>query len=202
MGISRPLGLHSTAQISTNKEVFRMIEAYHIFNETVANSSILVPMAHEMLKHEWNLQHDPTISSQNWWVNLSIMLHKAHQTLKQWHRKLCRSIQQEAIQHYTGLQKRNTMNTERRTYAILQFGPSHRKADQAIAIMLQLSIVSAIPMPFQHLGPHAVLFWVLNFKPHSSTKQYPGFRANEEASGEDNDADELCFGALFRDLGR
>ena len=80
--------------------------------------------------------------------------------------------------------------------------PSHRKADQAIAITLQLSIVSAIPMPFQHLGPHAVLFWVLNFKPHSSTKQYPGFRANEEASGEDNDTDALCFGALFRDLGR
>ena len=59
------------------------------------NSSIIAPMAHEMLKHRCNLQHGPTTffkKSVDKFV--STILHKAQQMLKQGHRKLCRSIQQ------------------------------------------------------------------------------------------------------------
>ena len=68
MWSSGTLGLQSIAQTSTNKQVFRMIQAYQFFNKPVPSSSILMPTAHEMPKHQWNLQHGPTTFSQNWFV--------------------------------------------------------------------------------------------------------------------------------------
>ena len=69
--ISRMLGLQSIAQTSTNKQMFRMIQAHQFFNEPGPNSSIIVPMAHETLKHQCNLQHGLTTFFQNWFVNSS-----------------------------------------------------------------------------------------------------------------------------------
>ena len=45
------------------------------------------------------------------------------------------------------------MNTECLTCAICKLGPRHRKADHAIAILLDLNIMFAIPMVFDHRGP-------------------------------------------------
>ena len=64
MGISCTLGLQSIAQTSTNTQEECIIQAYHLFNAPVPNSSILVPMAHEMLQPQCNLQHSLTTSSQ------------------------------------------------------------------------------------------------------------------------------------------
>ena len=44
----------SPAQSSTRKQRFLMIQAYQFFNKPVPNSAILVPIAHEMLKHQLN----------------------------------------------------------------------------------------------------------------------------------------------------
>ena len=69
-----------------------MIQAYQFFNEPVPNSSIIVPMAHEMLKHQSNLQHGSTTFTKPFRKFVSVAVHNAHQIPKQWHRKLCRSI--------------------------------------------------------------------------------------------------------------
>ena len=50
----------SIAQASTSKQEYWMIQAYQFFNKPVANSSIIVPMAHEMLKNHCAFQHGPT----------------------------------------------------------------------------------------------------------------------------------------------
>ena len=68
-----------------------MIHIYQFFNKPVVNSSMVVLMVHEMLKHQCKLQHGPITFSQNQFVNSSIIVHMAHQMLKQWHRKRCKS---------------------------------------------------------------------------------------------------------------
>ena len=71
MWISWTLGLQSIAHTSTNKQMFWMIQAYQLLNELVPNLFIIVPMVHEMLRHQCNLQHGPTTFSQNQLVNSS-----------------------------------------------------------------------------------------------------------------------------------
>ena len=51
------------AQMSTNKQVFRLIQVDQVYNKPVPDLFIIVPMAHEMLKHQWNLQHGPRVFS-------------------------------------------------------------------------------------------------------------------------------------------
>ena len=55
--------MQSIAQTSTNKKVFRMLQPYQFSMSQFQISSIIVPLAHEMWKHQWNLQHGPTTSS-------------------------------------------------------------------------------------------------------------------------------------------
>ena len=52
MWISWTLGLQSIVETSTNKQEYRMIHIYQFFNKPVVNSSMIVHMAHEMLKHQ------------------------------------------------------------------------------------------------------------------------------------------------------
>ena len=53
------LGLWSIAHTNTNKQEFWIIQTYEFFNYQVANSSITVPMAREMLKRLCSVQHGP-----------------------------------------------------------------------------------------------------------------------------------------------
>ena len=78
MGISWTLGLQSIAQTSTNKQEHRITQADHFFNKPFLNLSIIVHMAHEIVKHQCNVQHGPSTSSQGWFVKLSI--NSAHGT--------------------------------------------------------------------------------------------------------------------------
>ena len=85
MWVSWTLGLQSIAQTTTNKQEYQVIQVWQFFNELVANSSII----HEMLRHRCILQQGPSTFSQSWFLNSSIIVHSAHQMLKQWHRLCC-----------------------------------------------------------------------------------------------------------------
>ena len=69
MWISWTLGLQSIAQTGTNKRVFRVLQPYQLSMSQFQISSIIMLLAHEMWKRQWNLQHGPTTFSQNRFVN-------------------------------------------------------------------------------------------------------------------------------------
>ena len=50
--------------------------------------------------------------------SISIIVHKAHQMLKQGHRKLCRTIQQKVTQHCRAVRNRSTLYIDSLIYAI------------------------------------------------------------------------------------
>ena len=62
-------------QTNTKKQEHWMIQAYQFFNKPVVTLSIIVHMAHEMVKHRCNLQHGPTTFLQNRFVNSSMIVH-------------------------------------------------------------------------------------------------------------------------------
>ena len=66
-----------------------MIQAWQFFNEPVANLSIIVLMAYEMLRHQCTLQHGPTPFSANWSLNSPRIVHKTHPMQKQWQGLCC-----------------------------------------------------------------------------------------------------------------
>ena len=49
---------------------------------------------------------------------ISIIVHKAHQRLKQGHKKLCRTIQQKVTQHCGAVRNKSTLYVDSLIYAI------------------------------------------------------------------------------------